>query len=99
MGGKFPRARLKGGNTLNLDGSTGFGSYRAEPYDEANEARLKIIEENHIAMVQAVSRIRRMTEEDWQHLCFDKDRREAVLTLIEAPTSPSAPGVGRSDPA
>lgn len=99
-GGKFPRIEF-GINSANAQGKTGFGGYRVESYDEANEARHAAVEANHAAMIQAVSQLRRLSEDDWQRLCIDPVRRETLLKLIASPPSQeiAAPAVPAVDAA
>ncbi len=82
-GGKLPRIEFDI-NNADAQGKTGFGGYRVEPYDESNEARHAAVEANHTAMTQAVSQIRRMTDDEWQRLCIDPVRREALLKLLSS---------------
>ena len=89
-GGKFPRIEFDI-NSADAQGKTGFGGYRVEPYDEANEVRHAAVEANHTAMTQAVSQIRRMTDDEWQRLCIDPVRREALLKLVASPPSQKVP--------
>lgn len=88
-GGKFPRIEFEI-NSADAQGKTGFGGARVEPYDEANEARHAAVEANHTAMIQAVSRLRRLSEDDWQRLCIDTEHREALLKLISSLSTVSA---------
>lgn len=84
-GGKLPRIEfLESLLQAAAEGKTGFGGYRVEPYDESNEARHAAVEANHTAMTQAVSQIRRMTDDEWQRLCIDPVRREALLKLLSS---------------